>query len=257
MKNQNSADRELKVLNRGFEVVEYINRNPGVTLTGLSDALDLPKSTLHIYLKTLERAGYIVDTGAGYEIGFKFFTLGGMRRKRFRLYEVAKESMIELSNEIDDIFNVALGIEENGKRVLLFKTAGQKSPYDDVPIGHTTHLHWTSQGKALLSEFDDDRIGTIVDGHGLPSSTDNTITSRESLFEELETIRERGYSLEDEERVEGIRSIALPVEGKTGDPYGAISITGPKSRITDETIESLVDALRNTTNIVEIEYKNY
>jgi len=257
MNNRDNSSRELKVLNNGFEIIELISRQPELTLTEIAEELEIPKSTAHIYLQTLEQNGYVLNTESGYEVSFKFLTIGGLRRNRTHLYEVAREPMVELADTLDDVFNVALGTEELGQRVLVYKIEGQKSPFADVPVGHMTNLHWVSHGKALLSKLDDERVASIVDRHGLPRATENTITTREGLFDELESIRDQEYSLEDEERVEGIRAIAIPVEGKETDPYGSISISGPKSRLDDERIPELVDRLKTTTNIVEIECKNY
>lgn len=257
MNDHDGTGRELKVLNRGFEIVELVCDHPELTLTEIAEELEIPKSTAHIYLQTMEQAGYVVNSESGYEVSFKFLTIGGIRRNRTHLYEVAKEPMRELASELDDVFNVALGMKELGQRVLIYKIEGQKSPFADVPVGHMTNLHWVSHGKALLSKLDDERIESIVDRHGLPRATENTITELDKLFDELETVRDRGYSLEDEERVEGIRAVAIPIEGTETDPYGSISISGPKSRLDDERIPALVDRLETTANIVEIEYKNY
>lgn len=255
-KNKRSG-RELKVLKRGFEIIELISQEPGLTLTKIAEKLDLPKSTVHIYLQTLEQSGYLVNTDAGYNISFRFLTVGGLRRNRSHLYEVTREPMAELSDDLDDVFNVALATEERGQRVLIYKIEGERSPFADVPVGHMTNLHWVSHGKALLSKFSDAEVERIVDRHGLPRATQNTITSRDELVAELETVRDQGYSLEDEERVEGIRAVAVPVEGTETDPIGSISISGPKSRLDTDHIPKFVEKLKTTTNIVEIEYKNY
>lgn len=256
MTENEEKGRELKVLKRGFEIVELISDRPGLSLTEIADELQLPKSTAHIYLNTLKQAGYVVNAPAGYQTSFKFLTIGGLRRKQFPLYQVARTPMAELAMEIDDVFNVALGAEEHGKRVTVFKITGTKSPYGDVPDGHTTHLHWVPLGKALLSKFPREKVESIIDRHGLPKATENTITSRTELYEELEQVREQGYALGDEERVEGIRAIAVPIEGKESDPYGSVAISGPKSRLGEEEIPQLVDSLKTTANIIEIEYKN-
>jgi DNA-binding IclR family transcriptional regulator len=249
--------RNLKVLEKGFEILEFISERPGMRLTDLSEELDMPKSTAHIYLQTLERAGYVVRRDSEYEVSFKFLTIGGLRRKQFPLYQAAKIPMAELAHEIDDVYNVALGTEQHGMRVTVFKITGTKSPYADVPDGHMTHLHWVPLGKALLSKFSEGKIESILERHGLPRATENTITTRSGLYEELDRIRDQGYALGDEERVEGIRAIGVPIEGRESDPYGSIAISGPRSRLRDDEIPRLVDELKATANITEIEYKNY
>jgi DNA-binding IclR family transcriptional regulator len=118
-------------------------------------------------------------------------------------------------------------------------------------------MHWTSLGKAILSTMPPDRVETIAETHGLPRATDNTITDLDSLREELASVRERGYSIEDEERQEGIRAVGVPIRGDDdGAAIGAISISGPRQRIVDKHAE-IVDALESTATVVELRYKHY
>lgn len=102
-------------------------------------------------------------------------------------------------------------------------------------------------------------IRNIVDRHGLPAATENTITDVDELVAEVDTIRSQGYSIEDEERVTGVKSVAVPVaddENKAGN--SAISIAGPKHRFSDERIEDeLLPELRNAANVIELQYKHY
>lgn len=257
MADSGSPKRELKVLTKGFDIIELISDNPGMTLTEIAEKKEMPKSTAHIYLKTLREEGYIVKLNGRYAVSFRFLTIGGKRRNRLPAYMVAKGPMAELSSRIHEVFNVALGTEESGKRVLIHKYEGTKSPYSDVPIGHMTHLHWVSHGKALLSKFSRERVKDILESHGLPQATSKTITREKDLFDELDKIRNQGYSLEDEERVEGIRAVAVPIEGKESDPCVSLSISGPKAQISDDKIPELVDHLSRTANIIEVEYKTY
>jgi DNA-binding IclR family transcriptional regulator len=119
-------------------------------------------------------------------------------------------------------------------------------------------MHWTALGKALLAQFPDERVHGIVDRHGLPRATENTITDRDELFAELERIRERGFSIEDEERREGIKALAVKIQyDEDPSPVAAVSISGPKRRIGEEEYDELLDAIRNAVNVTELRFKHY
>jgi DNA-binding IclR family transcriptional regulator len=65
-------------------------------------------------------------------------------------------------------------------------------------------MHLTSAGKAILAHYPRERVEEIIDHRGLDSATPNSITEREALFKELEDIRERGFSFNNQENIEGL-----------------------------------------------------
>lgn len=105
---------------------------------------------------------------------------------------------------------------------------------------------------AILAYIDEERRAAIIDEHGLPQVTANTVTDRERLQMRLEPIRDRGVSFDDVKRIEGLRCVAAPI--KTDEAVlGAISVSGPKKRIDDETFRTtLPEIVRNTAHVIEI-----
>lgn len=252
---QERSDTGIKSVKNAFDIIEYLRTAGPSTATQVSEALDVPLSTAHIYLKTLRDVGYVRRDDSTYRIGLRFLDLGGFAQHDLQLYHAAKPEVDNLAAETEEVAN--LGVEENGMRVLLHKSEPPEGVYDNPHIGQFTNMHWTSLGKAILSQLDDDRVAAIVDRHGLPRATPNTITSLDTLSGELADIRERGYSIEDEEREEGIRALGVPVSKEASEAaVGAISVSGPRNRILDREDE-IVEALRNTANIIELRYKHY
>jgi DNA-binding IclR family transcriptional regulator len=240
-----------------FDVVEGLQTLGTAGVSELADHLGRPKSTVHIYLATLVEEGYVIKEGDQYRSSLRFLELGGQTRKRMSIYEAARPEIDSLSRETGEVANFA--IEEQGKRVLLYSSEPHEGVFDNSPTGQYTNMHWTALGKALLSQLSDDRVAEIVADHGLPEATPNTITDRDELFEELAVIRDRGFSIEDEERREGIKSVAVPVQ-HTDDssPVSAVSISGPRRRIGEEQIkEQFLDAIMDTVNVIELKNKHY
>lgn len=245
----------INSVTNAVEVVEHLHEAGPSTATEVSEALGRPLSTVHVYLTTLCEAGYVLRRGDEYRIGLRHLELGGAARHELGIYHAAKPEVPKLAAETDEVAN--LGVEEGGLRVLLDKSEAPEGIYDNPPIGQFTNMHWTSLGKAILSTMTPERVESIVETHGLPRATDNTITDLESLKEELATVRERGHSIEDEERREGIRAVGVPIEGESDDrALGAISVSGPRQRIVEKHT-SIVDALESTATVVELRYKHY
>ena len=254
---EDRSDNRIQAVGTLFDVVEGLQELERAGVSELAEYLGRPKSTVHIYLATLVDQGYVMKEGDDYRTSLRFLELGGQTRKRMNIYEAARPEIDSLSRETGEVANFA--IEEQGQRVLLYTSEPLEGVFDNSPTGQYTHMHWTALGKALLSQLPDERIDAIIDEHGLPEATKNTITDRDALFEELETIRESGYSIEDEERREGIKSVAVPVQVTEGDsPVSAVSISGPRRRIGEDEIEgSFLDAIMDTVNVIELKNKHY
>ena len=244
------TDPPIKSTALSFDILETIHERGEATLPEVVDEFDRPKSTVHDHLATLARMGYLVNEGGSYRLSLRFLNFGGGTRSRFHLFQVAEGKVRELARETGEHAN--LMVEENDKGVFLFKVKGAESVNLDTYEGMEVYLHTTAMGKAILAELPAAERDAIIERHGLPGATDNTITDRARLDEELEEVRERGYAIDNEERLPGIRCVAAPIS--TDDRViGALSISAPRRRMSDERFEETipVEVLR-TANIIEV-----
>lgn len=252
LNDPDNGGKRVDSVRRSFRVIEALRGAGTVRIDDVAEALDIPSSTAHVHLKTLESAGYVVMDSDGYRLGLRFLRNGCESRQQDPIYSVAKSEVDELAEETGEVAN--LGVEENGQRVILYQSEGSEAVYDNAPIGEYTNMHWTALGKAMLAELPPEYVDEILDRYGVPSQTENTVDDREQLHEVLESIRDRGVALEDEERREGIRSIAVPTV-VDGSVVGAISLSGPKERFDDGRIDDvLLPELRDRNNVVEVKY---
>lgn len=247
---------QLSSVRRAFNILELIDENDGIGASELAEKEDIPKSTAYIYLKTLSKTGFVTNDEGTYRLSLRFLEFGGRIQQKQNLFQIAKEEVEALSERTGEV--ASLGIEENGQRVLLYKSEGADAIYDKIPTGERTNLHWTALGKAILAFLPPERVDSIIEKHGLPKLTEKTITTRSELLEELEIIRNQNHSIEDEERRTGMRSIGAPIRSEDGSILGSISLTGPKSKFDDDLIKSvLVDELQNSVNVIEIKHQHY
>lgn len=244
----------LQSVIRAFRIVNRLEENEGMTMTELAEAFDLPRSTAHIYLKTLVETGYVVKEDKKYHLGFRFLKHGGYVRHRLRIYQAAKSEVDVLARRTGEVTD--FGIQENGQRVLVYKSEGPDGVTQKPVTGDYAYMHMTALGKAMLATFDEERVEAIVDEHGLPQATQHTIDNLAELHEELDRIRERGYSVENQERRRGIRAVGVAIDFDEDVP-SAISISGPMSKLTDERIDELQEEIYDSVNIIEIKIRNY
>lgn len=250
--DSNDGTKTIQAVERAFDIIGFLRESGPTTVSDVAEALDLTTSTAHIYLKTLREVGYVVQTNEKYHLGLRFLRDGMVVQESIPLYRKAKDEVERLAEETGE--GVGLAVEENGQRVVLYSSRGEKSVHDNTSIGEFTNMHWTAQGKTLLAHKDPSTVAEILDRYGLPQATDATITDRDELFDELEQIREQGFAIENEERRESLRSVGLPIH-VDGHTVGVISVTGPTQRMSDEYIHSeLIDTLRESIDVIKVDY---
>ena len=241
----------LQTTENTIRIVAGLKELDGAGVTELATHLSMSKSTVHDHLTTLRRHNYVTKKGDSYEIGLGFFEMGEYARKRRKIYEVARPEVIDLAEETGELAN--LMVEEHGRGVYLYRARGEKAVTLDTHTGKRRYLHNTALGKAILAHLPEDRAREILDRHGLPAATPNTITDRKQLHETLAEIRECGIAYCGQERVEGLQCVAAPVLGRDDEVLGAISVAAPTTRLTDERFaKKIPELVLQAANVVEI-----
>lgn len=246
-----TGGRRLKSVSRGFEIIEHLRTEGNATLSEIASTFDMPMSTAHIHLATLVESGYVIKENNEYRCSLQFLRTGGELRDRMALFRAAKTEVDDLQQRLGENANV--GTIENGYMVQLYKSENPESIDDNAPLGDHLYLHRTATGKSMLSQLSESEIDRIVELRGLPQSTAATINTREELAEELEEIREHEYAINSGEHFAGVRAVAVPILSKTDSVVGAISLSGPLSRMGEERIEEeLAPELFDKRNIIEL-----
>lgn len=249
-------NRTIKSAERVFDMFEAIRERGGATLTELAEDLDLAPSTAHQYLSTLQEREFVVKTEGEFNLSHRFLDYGEYVRQRGDIYELAKQKVQQLAEETGE--RGQFSVPEHGRVVVLHTEVGEQAVKAGVRAGQRLPLHATAAGKAILAYYPTERVEEIIEQRGLDPVTENTITDRGVLFEELETIRERGVAYNDQEDTNRLRAVGAPVRNPDGESIGAVSISGPSHRLESPALEGEIeDLLRGTTNELElkIEYR--
>jgi DNA-binding IclR family transcriptional regulator len=243
--------RTFKTTEASFAVVHTIEDENGATFSELRSELDLPKSTLYYHLSTLEKLGYVVKEDGVYQLGLRFLSHGENAKQKEPAFGVVSSKARDLADRIPE--EISFATEENGRLIVVYHDIGG-SAMTDFQVGQYLYMHATANGKVLLSEMPEERVDEIIDRWGLPELTDNTITDRVELKEELEKVREQGYAINDEEQRKGLRSVGSPVTKPDGTVIGSLAVDGAPFRLTDEHIEEhTVQQLSDTIDEIEQE----
>lgn len=248
-----SAPRTLETVSRACAVIEALDELDGAGVTELADHLGLSKSSAHAYLATLRENHLVVREDDGYRLSLEFLYLGKSVRHRHPLFEHGREQVERLANESGEYAH--LMCEQHGLERNLYKAAGENAvgdQYHTIKERRADNLHFTATGKAVLAHLPEARVEEIVSRYGLVAKTEHTITDPDALLADLETVREHGYAVNDEEEVKGIRAVGAPIRDGDGRVLGAISVSGPTSRLTGEFYhDTLPDLVVGSANVTE------
>ncbi len=228
----------IQSLDRAMEVLEHLAEVPGPTLTELAERLDQSPATIYRILVTLQNRG-MVEIESEHQtwfIGPKAFLVGSSFLRRTGLVERSRPVMRWLMEETGETAN--LGIERRDQVLFVSQVETHASIRAFFPPGTQSPMHASGIGKALLAQYPAARIDKIL-AVGLERFTPTTFTNPDLLRRELREIHERGYSVDNEERSEGMRCIAAAIFDATGEAVAGVSVSGPVSRVTMADVDRL------------------
>lgn len=227
----NTHSKTIKSAGTVFDIIEFLADRETAGVSEIARQLDFSKSTIHYYLKTLERKRYVVNENGRYRISLRLANLGATALHKHKLTGLVEDHVQELAVEAEAPSAVAV---EEGGRVIFIAVSGNDMHEIECPrVGLERYLHTTAYGKAILAHLPSDDLDRIISRHGLPNQTDQTITDLDDLERDLAKVRQVGIAFASEEDTVGQSSIAAPILTDSNQVVGAFGVTGTVDRITD------------------------
>ncbi len=236
----------VQSVERAFELLELMGRAGGeCSLSELSAGTPLPPPTIHRLLRTLVGIGYVRQLpNRRYALGPRLIRLGEVANRQ--LGAVAVPVLQSLVDELEE--TASLAVLDGDMVIYTGQVPSQHSMRTNNEAGRRVNLHNSGVGKAVLAELDDARIVKLVGQAGIPAPTPNSVSTLSGVFAEVEKVRARGYSIDDEEQEVGVRCYAMAVPGAPT-PM-AVGISGPVSRLSDDFVDRAIPALQRATGII-------
>jgi DNA-binding IclR family transcriptional regulator len=232
---------KVQVIDRALSIVNLLaisGQPPSACEIG--EKLELNKSTAHRLLAVLEHYRYVErDLKSGkYRLGLKLAELGNIALSRFDLQGTARpfvERLVEATGETAHV-----GILQGTEVVSLVIVETHQTVRTPSTVGRRSPVHCTSHGKLLLAFVDPSRVEELLTGYKYVGYTKRTIRFAGAFRAELDKVRNQGFAIDDEEFEEGLRCIGAPVRDHEGKVVAAISIAGPRFRVTAERTPALI-----------------
>jgi DNA-binding IclR family transcriptional regulator len=242
-----TVDRLVRILDA------FSSEQASWSLADLSAHLDLPKSTLHRFLMSLEAHGILRrDTDdKRWCLGYRLFVWGSLAAESTGLRHLARPFMRHLVAATGETVILTTYYEQ--EVICIEKVETNRSVRMTMDVGTRRPLHAGASSKALMAYLPPDEVQSIID-QGLSKACINTITDPNVLEDELAKIRRQGYAESQQETDLGAWGVATPVFDGRGDVIAAIGIAGPSSRMSNELVESYValckDASQKITRLL-------
>ena len=236
----------VKSAERVLEIFELLKNYPdGLTAKEISMELGYAGSSTFELVKTLSENGYLwADENKRYMLGARLIQLGPYASSYLDLNKIAAQPLKDMMEALQEtVFMAVLSGEEI---VYVAKVDNYRSISNNARLGGRKPIYCTGLGKAFLTFLPEKEREELVSRLEFTPYTKNTITTKEDLYKQLETFREQGYSIDNEEIEVGLWCAAAPVFGSNGRVEAAVSVAGPTVRML-ENKEKIVRTLLKVT----------
>ena len=238
-------DGVVQSVDRALRIVEALAADGnGCGLSDLAMRTDLSPSTAHRLLTTLERRRFVQfdRNSRAWRIGVMSHRVGLSFMGQEDLTDHALPYLRRLRDQAHETANLAM--VSDGNLIILSRVQGQGPTRSLSVVGGRVSMATSALGKALLAAYSEKDALAVVQREGLPRLTSRSIVQWDDLWKSLKSIRQRGYSVDDEEAQAGVRCVSAVVYDREGDPHAAISLSGGTLRVSDERLPVLGKAVQ-------------
>jgi IclR family acetate operon transcriptional repressor len=233
----------IQSLDRGLILLETVARaQRPVSLSELVPALGIDRSSVFRLANTLMRRGFLTQLpdSKRYMLGSSIWRLASLFRFENVLLQVARPHVDALAADTGETTYVA--IREDTQAVLIERQlTAQALGVMGAGLGTGMPLHCTGVGKALIADFDYERLVSLFGKAPLERFTKRTITTLEALAETCGQTRAYGFAVDDVEGHEGVRCIGAPIRDVSGEVVAAVGISAPVIRLPREAVKKMGD----------------
>jgi DNA-binding IclR family transcriptional regulator len=214
----------------------FTAQEPERGLADLARAAGLNKTTAFRLLSALAGEGLVERTAEAYRLGPELLALGARVLGAGDLRTAARPELQALAEQTRETASVEVLV---GRDVLILDEAMGRHVLGTVPsVGTRWPAHATSTGKVLLAHAPREVLDAFLQ-RSLPAPTLRTISAPSAFRRELRRVRGRGYAVTVEELEPGFVAVAAPIRAASGQVVAALSVGGPKLRLTTEQVARL------------------
>ncbi len=239
-----SFSKFMRVLQLVADADEPLN------VAALMRASGYPRPTVHRIVQALVAERMLVENlgAATFALGPRLIQLASRSWGRSELRLAAVDELKRLRDLTGE--TVHLAVPNGTSMVYIEKLESPSAVRMASRIGTSVSLHSTAVGKAYLAALDDKRYKALVKGLPLPRHAANTVTDAAALRAQVEQVRERGWSVDNEENEAGIFCFGAAIRNAAGEPVAAISVSTLLFRQKENPEQAYVEPLLEACRVI-------
>jgi IclR family transcriptional regulator, acetate operon repressor len=245
-----SKSAPVGVVTKVLHILETLHDAPsGLQLKDVAQLTGINKSTAYRFLAHLEHEGYVFrDSSGAYAIGVRLARLASGASYQTTLRKLSRPILQQLWRVTGETVNIAV---LDGREVLYLDVMESSHTFRLVSqVGMRRPVYCTALGKAMLAFIPEEEQQYFFDGMSFERFTPHTIRGATQLRKEFALIRQRGYSIDNEEAYLGSRCIGAPIFEASGKITAALSISGPTTRVTREKVTVVAAAAKSAATAI-------
>lgn len=250
-----SRDGRYRVpaVEKALAILDLLARNErALGISELHQALDIPKATVFMILNTLEAHQVVRKTESGhYTIGARLYELGNAFLTKLDMAKVAHPHAEALGARTG--FTTHVAILDNDQVLFVDKVEPSSFVRFSTYPGLRQDIHICSLGKAIAAHLPEPELDGILRRRRMRACTPYTITTAREFKRNLQTVRDRGFAVEDQEGELNVRCVGAPIFDAAGGAAGAISVTGLATQLGPESDDEIGAIVRDTARRISLE----
>src|SRR5574341_518265 len=247
--DKNGSGAIVPAVDRAAQILKALaSSDSALGVSELSRQLRLNKSTVHDIVATLSRHNLLErdDATKTYRLGHALAELGYRVGERSELRMIAHRRLLALANAVDE--TVFLGTFHDGHVTIIDKVEAAHDVKITSPLGRRLYYSAGVFGKIFLAGMSEAQAHQLMRDRPLRTYTRKSITKTAAYRAVLRQVRARGYALDDEEYLEGVRAAAAPVVDARGSVVAALCVVGFTTRLP---LDRLVRVAKQTRDAAE------
>lgn len=227
------------------DLLELMSSKSSWDLNELAIKLGAPKTSVHRFLLTLADKGYVIQEKrrGSYSLSYKLFSLGSKVLEKNGLLQIVHPFIERLSYEVNETCNLV--VPSGAQMLVADKCVSSHALRQDVILGSTFSILNSASGMVYLA-FCEEKEQEFLLNQLSTNASEITLTNLKKYKELEKTIRFQRYAVDKEEVYAGVSCIATPIIGPDNNACGAISLSMPSSRFSEEEKKKIIEPLLQT-----------
>lgn len=241
----------VPAIQKCFNLLELLSKNDRtIGISEIAGSLGYHKGTVYNLVYTLTELGILEQAPDGkFRLGVRLYSLGKAAGSNSELIRTVHPYLEEIHRRLH--LSAFLGVLIQDRVVTVDKVDSPIHLKVSSEIGMATHILAGAVGKIILSKMTDVQIKKVLSRHELKRYTPFSIIDRDEYLESVRKARVEGYAYSNQEYIEGIRALAVPLNNYKRNILTTIYVLGLNSQIMDKDIESYAEILKRTARLID------